>query len=150
MMNPAAPQISDMLTTEIEIDIRFSETDAMGVVWHGNYLKFFEDGREAFGKRYGLEYLTIFDKGFFTPIIRSEIDHKAPVYYGQIIKVVTKYIPTKSAKIVFDYEVFNLSANALCAVGQTIQVFLDKETRQLELLTPDFYQEWKERHFVTN
>ena len=138
-----------MLSTEIEIDIRFSETDAMGVVWHGNYLKFFEDGREAFGKDYGLEYLNIFDKGFFTPIIRSEIDHKAPVYYGQIIKVVTKYIPTKSAKIMFDYEVINLSTGALCAVGQTIQVFLDKNTRALELLTPDFYREWKERHLVT-
>ena len=43
-----------MLISEIEIDIRFSETDAMGVVWHGNYLKFFEDGREAFGKEFGL------------------------------------------------------------------------------------------------
>jgi acyl-CoA thioester hydrolase len=135
-----------MLASEIEIDIRFSETDAMGVVWHGNYLKFFEDGREAFGKSFGLEYLTIFDRGYFTPIIRSEIDHKAPVYYGQVIKVITKYIPSKSAKIQFEYEVLNISTGALCAVGKTVQVFLDKESRTLELITPDFYREWKERN----
>ncbi len=135
-----------MLSSEIEIDIRFSETDAMGVVWHGNYLKFFEDGREAFGKTFGLEYLTIFDKGYFTPIIKSEIDHKAPVYYGQQIKVITKFIPSKSAKILFEYEVINMSTGALCAVGKTMQVFLEKESRTLELLTPDFYREWKERH----
>ena len=93
-----------MLSTEIEIDIRFSETDAMGVVWHGNYLKFFEDGREAFGKEHNLDYLHIFDQGFFTPIVKSEIDHKAPVYYGQKISITTRYIPSKSAKIMFEYE----------------------------------------------
>lgn len=137
-----------MLLSEIKIDIRFSETDAMGVVWHGNYLKFFEDGREAFGKAYGLEYLTIFDNGYFTPIVKSEIDHKAPVYYGQVIKVVTKYIPSKSAKILFEYEVINLTSGELCAVGKTMQVFLNKDSRTLQLVTPDFYQQWKERNLV--
>jgi acyl-CoA thioester hydrolase len=127
-----------MLSSEIEIDIRFSETDAMGVVWHGNYLKFFEDGREAFGRQYGFEYLTIFDKGYFTPIVKSEIDHKAPVLYGQKIKVITKY----------EYEVINLSTDELCAVGKTMQVFLDRETRVMELVTPDFYKVWKEANFV--
>ena len=137
-----------MLSSEIEIDIRFSETDAMGVVWHGNYLKFFEDGREAFGKTFGLEYLTIFDQGYYTPIVKSEIDHKAPVYYGQAIKVITKYIPSKSAKIMFEYEVVNLTTGETCAVGKTMQVFLEKESRTLELLTPDFYSQWKEKNNI--
>jgi acyl-CoA thioester hydrolase len=136
--------IISMLSSEIEIDIRFSETDAMGVVWHGNYLKFFEDGREHFGKTYGLEYLTIYDSGYFTPIVKSEIDHKAPVYYGQAIKVITRYIASKSAKIMFEYEVVNTTTNELAATGKTMQVFLDKESRTLELLTPNFYRRWKE------
>lgn len=137
-----------MLSTEIEIDIRFSETDAMGVVWHGNYLKFFEDGREAFGKEHNLDYLHIFDQGFFTPIVKSEIDHKAPVYYGQKISITTRYIPSKSAKIMFEYEVLNLTSKQICAVGKTMQVFLNKETRLLELLTPDFYKEWKSQNLT--
>jgi acyl-CoA thioester hydrolase len=137
-----------MLSSEIEIDIRFSETDAMGVVWHGNYLKFFEDGREAFGKQYGLEYLTIFNNGYFTPIVKSEIDHKAPVLYGQRIKVITRFVPSKAAKIMYEYEVINLSTHELCAVGKTMQVFLERETRTMELLTPDFYQAWKESNLV--
>ncbi len=137
-----------MLSTEIEIDIRFSETDAMGVVWHGNYLKFFEDGREAFGKEHNLDYLHIFDQGFFTPIVKSEIDHKAPVYYGQKISITTRYIPSKSAKIMFEYEVINLTSKQICAVGKTMQVFLNKETRLLELLTPDFYKEWKSQNLT--
>ena len=135
-----------MLFSEIKIDIRFSETDAMGVVWHGNYLKFFEDGREHFGKTFGLEYLKIFDEGYFTPIVKSEIDHKAPVYYGQVIKVITRYISSKSAKIMFEYDVVNITTGELCATGKTMQVFLDKQSRTLELLTPDFYRQWKENN----
>ncbi len=137
-----------MLISEIEIDIRFSETDAMGVVWHGNYLKFFEDGREAFGKEFGLEYLTIFGQGYFTPIVKSEIDHKAPVHYGQVIKVITKFIPSKAAKLMFEYEVMNVTTGELCAVGKTMQVFLEKDSRTLELLTPDFYRIWKENNNI--
>ncbi|GGB85509.1 acyl-CoA thioesterase [Dyadobacter sediminis] len=137
-----------MITSEIRIDVRFSETDAMGVVWHGNYLKFFEDGREAFGKEYGLEYLTIFDNGYFTPIVKSEIEHKSPVYYGQVIQVVTRYIPAKSAKLLFEYEVINLTTGEISAIGKTMQVFLNKETRTLELVTPDFYRNWKEKNGV--
>lgn len=137
-----------MLSSEIEIDIRFSETDAMGVVWHGNYLKFFEDGREAFGREFGLEYLTIFDKGYFTPIVKSEIDHKASVFYGQKIKVITKFVSSKAAKIMFEYQVINLSTDQICAVGKTMQVFLDRETRIMELLTPEFYRIWKEERLV--
>lgn len=137
-----------MLSSEIEIDIRFSETDAMGVVWHGNYLKFFEDGREAFGREFGLEYLTIFDKGYFTPIVKSEIDHKASVFYGQKIKVITKFVSSKAAKIMFEYQVINLTTNEICAVGKTMQVFLDRETRILELLNPEFYRIWKEERLI--
>ena len=41
-----------------EIEVRFSEVDSMNVVWHGSYALYFEDAREAFGAKYGLEYLT--------------------------------------------------------------------------------------------
>ena len=46
-----------VLSAVRKIDIRFSEVDSMHVVWHGNYAKYFEDAREAFGEKYGLDYL---------------------------------------------------------------------------------------------
>ena len=51
---------SKYLINQTEIAIRFSEVDAMNVVWHGNYLKFFEDGREALGEKYGLSQTQAF------------------------------------------------------------------------------------------
>jgi len=57
-------------------DIRFSEVDSMGVVWHGNYAKYFEDAREEFGRKYDLEYLMMYDKGFFEPIVELSFKYK--------------------------------------------------------------------------
>ena len=72
-----------VLKSSILVPVRFSETDAMGVVWHGNYLKFFEDAREKFGKDYGIEYLDVHAQGYFIPIVKSEISHKASIFYGE-------------------------------------------------------------------
>lgn len=48
------------LTDRTTIKVRFSEIDSMQIVWHGEYVRYFEDGREAFGKRYGLDYMSIY------------------------------------------------------------------------------------------
>lgn len=133
------------LESHIEIDIRFSETDAMGVVWHGNYLKFFEDAREAFGKQFGIEYLDIHKKGFFVPIIHSECFHKASVYYGQRLRINARLHYKVAAKAVFEFEVINLENGEISATGSTTQVFLNAETRELQLIKPKFYSEWEEK-----
>ena len=133
------------LSTEVEIDIRFSETDAMGVVWHGNYLKFFEDGREAFGKKFGIEYLDIYAQGYFTTIVKSEINHKSPIDYGHRAKIITTLVPSRAAKIIFEYKIINLTTGKISAEGSTMQVFLSTKTRELELLTPKFYEDWESK-----
>lgn len=133
------------LTIEQILNIRFSDTDAMGVVWHGNYIRFFEDGREAFGDQYDLKYLDIYARGYFAPIVSMEIKHKAPIYYGDQAKLITKFIPQRAAKMTFEYEIVNLNTNAVCAVGKSVQVFLRAHDRQLELNSPEFYIDWKKK-----
>ena len=131
------------LAAEVEIPVRFSETDAMGVVWHGNYLKFFEDAREHFGAVYGIEYMDAFNNGFYTPIVKSDINHKASVYYGQKVMVKAILEQHASSKIVFRYIVTNLSTGEIAATGSTTQVFLGIENKLLELVKPAFYAQWE-------
>lgn len=133
-----------VLTDSLEIPVRFSETDAMGVIWHGNYLKYFEDAREFFGAKYGMGYLDVYNQGFFTPIVKSDINHKASVYFGQRIKVNITLIYHLAAKIVFNYEVINLATDEIAATGSTTQVFLHVDKRELELAKPSFYASWEE------
>jgi len=134
-----------ILESSLEIAIRFSETDAMGVVWHGNYLKFFEDAREKFGIDHGMQYLDVFNKGYYTPIVKSDINHKASVYYGQRVKVVVTLESHPASKILFRYVVINLDSDEIAATGSTTQVFLSVADRELELVKPDFYIEWEEK-----
>jgi len=134
------------LSIEFPLNIRFSDTDAMGVVWHGNYLRFFEDGREEFGKKFDLQYLDMHSHGYFMPIVKSEINHKSPIYYGDNVKLVITHIPQRSAKLIFEYQIINRDNSAICATGKTIQVFLTVKERLLELNTPQFYLDWKNKH----
>lgn len=130
------------LRSSKEFDIRFSEVDSMGIVWHGSYPLYLEDAREAFGKQYGFEYLTIFGHGYYAPLVEMSIQYKKPMRYGMHTRVDIIYRPTEAAKIVFDYEIHDVLDNALVATGRTVQVFLDKDY-QLVWETPDFYRQWK-------
>lgn len=49
-----------MLTERFEQRVRFDEVDSLGIVWHGHYVKYLEDGREAWGRKYGLTYLGMY------------------------------------------------------------------------------------------
>ena len=68
-------------------DIRYSEVDSMNVVWHGSYPLYFEDAREAFGKKYGLEYMSFFDHGYFAPLVELTFHYKKPIKYGMCPRI---------------------------------------------------------------
>jgi len=125
-----------------EIEVRFSEVDSMGIVWHGSYAKYFEDAREEFGKKYNLGYLRIFGEGFYAPLVNLDFSYKKPLAYGDKAIVEVYYKPTEAAKICFDYKIYNAADKSLIATGKSIQVFLDKNY-VLVWTNPDFYYEWK-------
>jgi acyl-CoA thioester hydrolase len=134
----------NILMASKEIEIRFSEVDSMNIVWHGSYSLYFEDAREAFGKKYGLGYLLIFDNGYYAPLVDLSFQYKKPLVYGMTARVDIFYRPTDAAKIIFDYEIHNIEDNSLIATGHSVQVFLDKKY-QLVWVNPEFYQQWKKR-----
>lgn len=131
-----------MLQVEKDVDVRFSEVDSMGIVWHGNYALYFEDARELFGKTYNLEYLHMFEMGFYAPLVDLKFHYKKAIKYTDPIRVIVKFHDTEAAKIIFDYEIRHRETNELMATGQSTQVFLDHDY-QLALSIPDFFIEWK-------
>ena len=129
-----------------EQDIKFSETDPLGVVWHGNYIRYFEDGREAFGKEHGISYLQFFENGFVVPVVKVQCDYKRSIRYGDRLKIETTYINTEAAKLHFSYRLYNCQNNDLVAEGSTLQVFLDRQESLLQLSNPPFFEAWKKKH----
>jgi len=131
------------LTSTIEQDVKFSEVDSLGIVWHGHYLRYFEDGREAFGRKYNLGYLDFYSNGYVVPIVNIQCDYKRFLRYGDKIIIETTYAPCEPAKINFKYRLINAGTKELIVTGSTIQVFLRKDNFVLELTNPDFFQDWK-------
>ena len=76
-----------ILKAEKSIRVRFSEVDSMGIVWHGSYPLYFEDAREEFGRRYKLEYMRMYDFGFFAPLVNLSFNYKKPIRHGDQIMV---------------------------------------------------------------
>lgn len=125
-------------------EIRFSEVDSMNIVWHGSYMLYFEDAREAFGAKYGLEYMTIFGNGYYAPLVEMDFKFKSPLRYESHPEIIITYRPTESAKIVFDYEIRDRDTGTVCATGRSVQVFMD---RNYELVweSPEFYRNWQKK-----
>lgn len=136
------------LVAEKQIEIRFSEVDIMNVVWHGSYPLYFEDAREAFGAKYGLSYQKYIDEDTFAPLVELDLKYKCPIVYGMKPIVRITYVPTESAKVVFDYEIINPETGQIHATAHSVQVFMN---RNYELLwdNPEFYTEWKKQWGVT-
>jgi len=133
------------LSSRTEVLVRFNEADPLGIVWHGHYIRYFEDGREAFGNMHGLGYLEVYKLGFVIPVVSVQCDYKRSLRYGDRVIVETKYIPSEAAKMKFTFRLFNAATGELVATGSSVQVFLDKENSVLQLSNPPFFEDWKKK-----
>lgn len=134
------------LSGRIEINVRFNEADPLGIVWHGHYIRYFEDGREAFGNEHGIGYLDFYKKGYIIPIVSIQCDYKRSLKYGERVIVETTFLPCDAAKLKFEYRLFNAATKQVVATGSSVQVFLDKEKSVLQLTNPAFFEEWKKNN----
>jgi acyl-CoA thioester hydrolase len=133
-----------VISSRKDIEVRFSEVDSLRMVWHGHYLRYFEDGREDLGNLFGLSYLQVYEKGFVTPLVRSELDYKRPLRYGDKAIVETRFVDDPAAKLIFEYSIFNAKNMEVVCTGRTVQVFLNTEG-ELQLNIPDFIISWKRK-----
>ncbi|MBP5724077.1 MAG: acyl-CoA thioesterase [Bacteroidales bacterium] len=133
------------LSMTIEHNVPFHNLDPMGVVWHGNYVAFMEEVREAFLEKYGLGYMTMRDKGFVEPVTNLTIDYKSSFTYGDTMVLQIIYKPTIKARLEFDYKFFRKSDGQLMTEASTTQHFVRIENKELQFSRPDFYIEWQEK-----
>lgn len=132
------------LKSSVKLKIRFSEVDSMGVVWHGSYPLYFEDAREQFGKDYGLGYMDYFNNKCFAPIVELNIQYKKPIRYGMNPIVEIIYKPTDTAKVIFDYTIYDTDGT-IFATAHSVQVFMDTNYN-LMWESPIFYRDWKQKN----
>lgn len=131
-------------STTVRVKVRFSEVDSLRIVWHGRYLEYLEDAREAFGHQFGLEYMYMYDQGFLAPMYDIRMTYLAPATTDDLLLVTITYRPTRGAKLIFYYEIHRESDNLLLFKAETTQLFTTHDG-EFVLSCPDFLTEWKKR-----
>jgi acyl-CoA thioester hydrolase len=90
----------------IKIKIYYEDTDAGGVVYYANYLRFMERGRTELLSDKGIDVAEHHNKGYFFPVVHVDIHYRRPAKLGEIIKVATQVVEITNATITFKQEIF--------------------------------------------
>ena len=112
-----------------ELRVRYAETDAMGIVWHGNYLAYFEAARTEAMRATGLpSYRELEEAGIMMPVVETGTVHHAPARYDDLLRIRVRVAEPPRARIRFDYEVTRDEIKI--ADGFTTLAFMDAQTRR--------------------
>lgn len=111
------------------LDVRYYETDQMGIVHHSNYIRYFECGRMAMLEEVGLPMHKIEESGIMLPIISVECKYKYPAKLGDRLKVVTYFNELPRARFTVMSEVYNQDGRLLVE-GSVSMGFIDSMTRR--------------------
>jgi acyl-CoA thioester hydrolase len=116
-----------MLSGEIQIRVRYAETDRMGLLHHANYLVYFEQARTELLRQYGASYKDLEDQGYYLVIAKVEVKYKSPAYYDDVLTIRTTVVRTTPVRIEHRYEVFR--EGVLICEGTTTLACVDKQGR---------------------
>ncbi|MFO0852271.1 MAG: thioesterase family protein [Gemmataceae bacterium] len=114
-----------MLSGDIQIRVRYAETDRMGLLHHANYLVYFEQARTELLRQAGGNYKELEDRGYFLVISKVEVRYKSPAYYDDVLTVRTTLTRTGPVRLEHKYEVFRADGTPV-AEGATTLACVDR------------------------
>ena len=131
--------------TEARLDVRYQETDQMGIVYHTNYLVWFEIGRTDFVRQMtGQKYAKWEEQyGILLPVLHAHADYHSPARYGDDIVICTRIIYLSKVRIHFGYEVYREteSGRTLLVTGETHHAWVNRDMKpvRLDRVAPEFF-----------
>lgn len=112
-----------MIEGRSQVTVRYAETDAMGVVYHGSYLPWFEIGRTDMLKQHGLPYRDIEAAGYHLPVTEATMRFLRPARYDDLLTIVSRMKEKPSVRLRIEYEVWR--DDTLLATGTTSHAFIN-------------------------
>ncbi|ODS30418.1 MAG: thioesterase superfamily protein [Candidatus Scalindua rubra] len=114
-----------MKYNEINVRVRYQETDQMGVVYYSNYFVYFEMGRIEFLRNLGISYAEIEKENIFLAVVEAHCKYRAPAMFDDLLVIKTCLSKIKCARIEFCYEIRRINEDKLIAEGSTLLACLD-------------------------
>jgi len=112
---------------ESRIRVRYADTDAMGIVYHANYIKWFEIGRVELMREIGIVYSELEASGHYLPVIEVGCHYLLPARYDEIVVLETEITAIRRASVRFDYVLRDETKKHILAEGFTLHPFTSKE-----------------------
>ncbi len=120
-----------MYIHKTKLRVRYSETDKMGVVYHGNYIQYFEVGRVEYMRDIGVIYADLEKQGIGMPVVNINIDYLLPVAYDEELTIETWIESLPTSKIVFHNKASNELGKIVCSAEVTL-VFINSRFRPIK------------------
>ncbi|WP_078554201.1 acyl-CoA thioesterase [Bacillus alkalicellulosilyticus] len=115
-----------MKTSSKKIEVRYAETDQMGIVHHGSYVIWCELGRTQFIRDIGFNYADLEEMGILSPVTEISLQYKYPAVYGEEVTITTWIEHYDGLRIVYGYEIVN-EQGKICVTGTSSHVCVKKE-----------------------
>lgn len=126
-----------LLEAEMPFKVEFYDVDTMGVVWHGNYIKYMEAVRCVLLDKIGYGYSEMMKEGFAFPVITINLKYVRSLVFGENA-VIKAYLLEYKDRLRIKYEVFN-SAGMVATKGETVQIAVDWNTKETQFESPELF-----------
>ena len=133
-----------VLQAEIELNVPFFDVDMMEVVWHGHYVKYFEEARCALLDKLGHNYRQMRDAGYAWPIIDLQVRYIRGAQFGQRIRVRADLVEWEN-RLKINYLITDVATGERMTRGSSVQVAVEIATREMLLASPKVFVEAVER-----
>ena len=127
------------LSATTHLRVRYSETDQMGIVYHANYLVWFEVGRSELFRELDLPYTQFEEQGLGLAVIEASCRYRQPSRYDDELAIVTEIDKMSSRTVSFSYRVYR--EETLLAEGRTIHVFINKDGHLADVRKYEIWQQ---------
>ena len=133
--------------SEARVRVRYAETDQMGVVYHSNYLVWFEVGRVELIRQMGLNYKEMEEEdGCGISVVDVHVRYRAPARYDDELVIETRLLAARGAVIKFGYRILRIADGILLCEGETVHVCVGKDMKKMCL--PPKYAERFAAHLI--
>src|SRR6202046_4680394 len=124
---------------ETRLRVRYAETDQMGVVYHANYLVWFEIGRVEFIRQTGLDYAAMEREGAMIAVVEASARYKAPARYDDVLIVRTTLAGVRGSIVRFRYAVVRAADDQVLCEGETVHLVVGRDMKRRDM--PERYAE---------
>lgn len=133
-----------MKVAEKQIEVRYAETDQMGVVYHANYLVWMEVGRTELIKQLGFHYADMEKKGIISPVVDLQVSYKKPLHYGETATVRTWIDAYDGIRVTYGYEILAPDGE-IAVTGKSQHVCVKRDTFR-PIVIHKYFPDWHEAY----